>query len=541
MATTAKGQSLDPSSIKPQSKIKIHGDVYGGGDQAAVQGNTTVIINKGEYGGSIYGGGNGALNNDGTVKASADIGTHNVDGTLKENTGDTHVTINGGEIVYGIGKEDNLRNIYGGGNLACNVAGNTNIEMTKGMITTYSFTSSPLAMAAWRYFYDNSMKPNQQKIPICSVFGAGYGAHTDVAGNTNVNINIPGTADIKPADGVDFTHAELEAIDKLALRLKPDTKLSEQFVPAVHGGGFDGTVGAYDISTKGINYNKTTYTSQTNITIQGQPFVFNVFGGGLGSKSGADATGGVNSYVGAVYGATKVDIQGGLYNGNVFGGGAGIESEQEITSPFGGGGTVKLPYTYAAQVMRETDVTISGNNTIIYGNVYGGGDIANTGWYNENARPAMTEHVAQKNQSLATLDYTTSLKLNGGNILGSAFGGGNGRTKAQMQMSMFVGTVCGSTNVLLNGTKVWSHVYGGGNMGSVFMCQTIAASKGESGRAMATGVIDGCTNVAVLDGMVAKDIFGGGYGDNPGTGDANVTSADIYGNTYVYFEKADLE
>ena len=77
------------------------------------------------------------------------------------------------------------------------------------------------------------------------------------------------------------------------------------FVPAVHGGGFDGTVGAYDISTKGINYNKTTYTSQTNITIQGQPFVFNVFGGGLGSKSGADATGGVNSYVGAVYGATN--------------------------------------------------------------------------------------------------------------------------------------------------------------------------------------------------------------------------------------------
>ncbi len=541
MVTTARGQSVDPSTVKPLSKIKIHGDVYGGGDQAGIGGNTNVTINTGEYGGSIYGGGNGALNNDGSVKASADIGTHNADGTLKDGTGDTHVSINGGEIVYGIGDKENQRNIYGGGNLACNVAGNTNIEMTKGMITTYSFTSSSLATAAWRYFYDNSMKPNQQKIPICSVFGAGYGAHTDVAGNTNVNINIPGTADIKPADGVDFTHAELEAIDKLALRLMPDTKLSEQFVPAVHGGGFDGTVGAYDISTKGINYNKTTYTSQTNITIQGQPFVFNVFGGGLGSKAGADATGGVNSYVGAVYGATKVDIQGGLYNGNVFGGGAGIESEQDVTNPFGGGGTVKLPYTYAAQVMRETDVTISGNNTIIYGNVYGGGDIANTGWYNENARPAMTEHVAQKNQSLATLDYTTSLKLNGGNILGSAFGGGNGRTKEQMQMSMFVGTVCGSTNVLLNGTKVWSHVYGGGNMGSVFMCQTIAASKGDTPRPMATGVIDGCTNVAILDGMVAKDIFGGGYGDDPGTGDANVTSADIYGNTYVYFEKADLE
>ena len=54
-------------------------------------------------------------------------------------------------------------------------------------------------------------------------------------------------------------------------------------------------------------------------------------------------------------------------------------------------------------------------------------------------------------------------------------------------------------------------------MGTVFTCQTIAASKGEYGRPMATGVIDGCTNVAVLNGMVSKDIFGGGYGDDPGT------------------------
>ena len=463
------------SSPEPKSAIQIRGNVYGGGEMAKVAGNTNVIINAGQLAGSIFGGGEGALYTEagggheiGDVKASADI------------SGNTTVTINGGEIVYYIGDEDNLRNIYGGGNAACNVAGSTYVTMTKGMITTYSFTSSPLAMKAWRYFYDNSMKPNQQKTPICSVFGAGYGAHTDVAGNTNVYINIPGTADIHPADGIAFTHAELEAIDRLGLRLKPDTKLSAQFVPSVFGGGFDGTVGAYDADANegagGINYDKTTCTSQANITIQGQPFVFNVYGGGLGSKKGADATGGVNSHVGAVYGATKVDIQGGLYNGNLFGGGAGIEAEDEIDSPFVGGGKILMPYTYAAQVMRETDVTISGNTTIIYGNVYGGGDIANTGWYYDSARPTLDGHQAQQNHSLATLDYTTSLKLNGGNILGSAFGGGNGRTKAQMTMSMFVGTVCGSTNVSLNGTKVWSHVYGGGNMGTVFNCQTIAAS-----------------------------------------------------------------
>ncbi len=549
---TVKAQSFDPELAVPKSKIKILGNVYGGGDQAAVQGNTHVEINKGQYAGDIFGGGNGALNNDGTVKASADVGTHNDDGTLKEGTGSTNMTINGGEMFFDDDHTSN-HNIYGGGNLACNVAGSTNVQMNVGMVTWYTFLSNQTAaIPAWYQWYDQAMNPNTQKTPIIALFGAGYGAHTDVAGNTNVNVNIPGTADIHPANGTAFTHDELESIDQIVMRWMPDHRMVGQFVSAVHGGGYDGTVGAYDKdaymanpSTGGIKYDKTSYLSQTNVTITGQPFIFHVYGGGLGSKIGADANGAVNSHVGAVYGAAKVDIQGGIINGDVFGGGAGIAGQATIPNPFPGamgGETVNLPYTYAAQVMRETDVTINGNSTVIFGNVYGGGDIANTGWHTTGARPTMTGHVEQQNTSLATLDYTTSLHLMGGNILGKVFGGGNGRKKAEVEQYKFIGAVIGSTNVEVNGSTIWGDIYGGGNTGCIYSCQTIAGTQGAVGRPMVNGVLDGSTNVQILDGKVARDIFGGGYGDDPNNGDdSQASSADIYGNAFVFFQEADLE
>ncbi|MDO4210959.1 MAG: hypothetical protein Q4D23_04465 [Bacteroidales bacterium] len=550
-ATSAEAQILDPSTVKPVSKIRIIGNVYGGGDQAAVLGNTSVTINKGQFGGDIFGGGNGALYSDGTVKASADVGTHNADGTLVEKTGETNVIINGGELFYDDAHPSN-HNVYGGGNLACNVAGDTHVTMNKGIVTNWTFYSNiTTVLPEWYKWYDQAMNPNTQKTPIVAVFGAGYGAHTDVAGNTNVNIDFEGTDEITPADGESFTQDELEEIDKIIMRWMPDHRLIEQFVSAVHGGGYDGTVGAYDAetykttpSTGGINYDKTSYTSQTNVTIKGQPFIFNVYGGGLGSKAGADANGDVNSHVGAVYGAAKVDIQGGIINGDVFGGGAGIAGQHEIPNPFPGamgGETVNLPYTYAAQVMRETDVTISGNSTVIFGNVYGGGDIANTGWHTTGARPTMTGHVEQKNTSLATLDYTTSLHLLGGNILGKVFGGGNGRKKDEVEQYKFIGAVIGSTNVEVNGSSIWGDIYGGGNTGCIYSCQTIAGTQGKTARGMQDKVLDGSTNVSILSGMVARDIFGGGFGDDPSGWEEDISSADISGNTFVFFQNADLE
>ena len=135
------------TTARAQSKIKIHGNVYGGGDQAAVQGNTHVEINKGLYGGEIFGGGNGALNADGSVNKSADIGSKydgtdgvHTEGTLVEGTGTTDVTINGGKFIVeqessGVesGKLTNNHNVFGGGKLGA-VDGNTNVVFNSGQV-----------------------------------------------------------------------------------------------------------------------------------------------------------------------------------------------------------------------------------------------------------------------------------------------------------------------------------------------------------------------------------------------------------------------
>lgn len=541
---------------KPQSRIKIAGNVYGGGDEAAVLGNTHVVIHNGEFGGEIFGGGNGALNNDGTVRASADIGTYNNDGTLVEGTGDTHVTINGGEIVYYIGTAElNSHNIYGGGNLACNVAGSTHVKMNRGMITAWSFVSDSRAMAAWQSWYDNH--ESNKKTPVAAVFGAGFGTHTDVALNTFVDINIGS------AHEGEYDKSDLETINRHIVRERPNPALGGLFVADVLGGGYNGTVGAYSRAEKRVNVEKDEYLANTHVTIQGSPYMFNVFGGGVGSKEAADAdliTDKYKSRVGAVFGGTKIDIQGGFIYGSVFGGGAGIDGGIMISQTVNGHTyTGVMPYVNAAQVFRETDVTIRGSGAVIIGNVYGGGDIANTGWHTAAARPS-GDHREQTNMSLGILDYTTSVKLLDGNVMGQVFAGGNGRKKKDIPQAHLIGSVIGSTNLIMAdgddatipGTTVWSNIYGGGNAGRVYSCADIETNRPGSGsaRTMVNNITDGCTNVAIFNGKVAQDLFAGGLGDvsmvdaddNPSTPDVEqITSADISGNTYIYIQSGTLE
>lgn len=562
------GITVGDNTYKPLSKIKIAGNVFGGGDRADVLGNTFVTINTGEYGGSIFGGGNGALytaadeaanpaHRAGDVAASADVGRHNADGSCADGTGDTHVTINGGEIVYYVGDKDNFRNVYGGGNTASNVAGSTYVTMNKGMITAWSFVSSDLAVAAWQYFYDNHAVNVKQ--PVCAVFGAGYGANTDVALDTHVDVSLGETLT------GEYSKADLVTINSFITHDRPNPAFSQKFVTGVLGGGYNGTVGAYSATLKGVNRDDDTrrtaadYLSNTHVRLTGSPYTFTVFGGGLGSKTAADldvAAGQWGSRVGAVFGGTKVDVQGGFIFGSVFGGGAGIYGTVHITTPREG----DMPYINAAQVFRETDVTISGDGTVVIGNVYGGGDIANTGWYTLATRPTEASHVEQVNMSLGKLDYTTSVRLLGGNVMGQVFGGANGRRKDEITLAHLIGAVIGSTNLQLgedvdqtdgrlHGTTVWNRIYGGSNVAQVYACNEIAAHRGQASlaRPMVGGVVDGSTNVAVYNGKAAHDIFAGGFGsvyDNGTPADAAadvVTSADISGNTFIYFKKTELE
>lgn len=241
----------------------IKGNVYGGGELAQVVGNTHVTIEDGKLGADIFGGGEGKLNNDGTVIGSADI------------SGATHVTIRGGEfdVKYEGGNFKQHYNIYGGGNKAC-LVGETHVYVTKGMLSNASAGSTnfldqanPTGMA---HAYDN-----EGKMYFC-VFGGGYGKRTSVLGNTWVDFSISGMIDVSE-------------------RTVNDNLVEYQSYLDVIGGGFNGTV-----------------AGNTNVHVGGQAMCRNVYGGGLYATIGTPDD--------ADKGKTNVHITGGNID-NVYGGG----------------------------------------------------------------------------------------------------------------------------------------------------------------------------------------------------------------------------
>lgn len=268
----------------------------------------------------------------------------------------------------------------------------------------------------------------------------------------------------------------------------------------------------------------------------------NLYGGGLGASEETDVTkiAATDEY-GTVYGGTKMTINGGNIKGNVYGGGAGVSGDATTKAADG----KNLPHYMAAWVRRETEVHIQGGN--IYGNIYAGGDLANSGWYTNALKP--NEIITNKNG--VEMPIACSIHLEGGEVFGEVFGGGNGRYKNydgymgsdyRTWHPELLGSICGSTYVKLDGATVWGRIYGGGQAGSIYSVEASAnlhkASTDYSEELKATS---GSTNVEILSGTAGHNIFGGGWGnitDNSGTD--VITSADISGNTYVYFKEASI-
>lgn len=243
---------------------------------------------------------------------------------------------------------------------------------------------------------------------------------------------------------------------------------------------------------------------------------------------------------------------GGTIFGNVFGSGAGIAGDVEL-----GEGKI-LPYYTPAWVRKQTVVnighkeneTVTGKGIIIFGNVHGGGDIANTGWFDDVVRPE-TQYT---NKSGVNMYITSAVELYAGNVLGMVFGGGNGRSKNydgysgadfRTEHPEFLGAICGSTLVKLDGAKVWGNLYGGGHTGQMMTVEagaTLKNSESVGSYSARTDANSACTNVEVFSGWVGSNVFGGGLGDvveRDGQDDV-VTKADIGNNTYAYFIQSNL-
>lgn len=471
----------------------IYGDIYGGGNRAQVEGDTHINIYAANFAGEIYGGGKGLITNDNGnllytyadvkgntfVKLAQDQGaqTEGESGKKQDNFSINVIwdkKWNGTKWIYWNDNKSEFfndgqfvcpHNIYGGGNQACKVTGKATLTILKGM-TPFGL----LKTEEWKEAYDDSNHPH------FAVFGGGYGINTTV-GSTDVTVNVNGDYGIY--------NTEIEDISVF-----DNSKGIPNFtILSALGGGYAGKV------------NKST-----KITIDGKTFLHRVYGGGFGDPSSTE-----NNETGQIGGNTEVYIQGANIYGDVFGGGAGVAPKY-----------INGTYTYftdVAKVLGTTKVEISGEAKI-YGNVYGGGDIANiksyitlTGADKEayyNTKPKSESKLDQttgKFLSYEAKDYTTFVNITGGDIFGEVFGGGKGLKKAEAPEYYKVGRINGNTLVHVVNTNatsladtdsqgnivpfIWSNIYGG----------------------CAFGTVNGSTLVHIEGGKLGHNIYGGGYGN----------------------------
>ena len=504
----------------------IYGNIYGGGNLAQVGGDTNINIYGANFAGEIFGGGKGIItkrteDKDGkktvtTEITSADVNgntniylaqdpglqTREKDGNLKDNfsinviwnrlwngtkfiSWDENKTLFYGKDKDKVNKFLNPHNIYGGGNLACTVTGTATVNVQKGM-TPYSLLKTP----EWKESYDDNKNPH------FSVFGGGYGENT-IVGSTDVTVNVEGEYGDYNGEVGDDTEQLARPHSSRSTNQEMNVFDNSKGVPnftilSVLGGGYAGTV-----------------TNDTKVTVDGNTFLHRVYGGGFGDPNASTA----DNKTGSIAGNTQVFVKGAYIHGDVFGGGAGVNPKET-------NGTYTY-FTNVAKVKGTTLVEIS-EDAKIYGNVYGGGDIANIGdkidTPDYTIKPISESTIAQEDKdghqagefiSYNAKNYKTFVNLKGGDIFGEVFGGGKGLKMADAPDYNKVGRINGNTIVHIVNTDaaasteidyqnnvvpfVWNNVYGG----------------------CAYGTVAGNTLVHVEGGKLGQNIYGGGYGSVP--------------------------
>ena len=536
----------------------VYGDVYGGGEKHYIAGNSNVLIEGGQLGGDIFGGGLGTVTNEGAKDVTADI-KH-----------DTKVDINGGSILWKKRCDDyahgtvftfenkasipmsrfktkkyvdadtamirvfydykNQRfvrnhNVYGGGNINSEVHGKAYVTMRHGLVTeglqNYDQSSVTPFAACW---YDMIQ---QKAYPQFSVFGGGYGKYTTVHG-TEVVMNVANEEDDKYSAYKEDN--QLYQLNEISL-LSDWQGLAESTKESRYGGTNANAYRRYRSSryawSGGVHNHVMAnliggswagkIIGNTSVVMDGTSGCRNIFGGGVGMATDKD-----NELLGEVTGTSTVDVRNGIVSGDIYGGGAGIESKKDDD------GKPLRDYTNVARVRKGAKVSIDGtvssteftgktfkrDNTLIFGKVHGGGDVANVG--NNVTRPTGDISTDEDGNP----KFMTEVDVKGGIIFSQVYGGGSGRPASDCVDYTALGAVYGNSKLTVSTPTteetapwLWNRVYAGGENGTVY----------------------GNSKLHIAGGYLGYNAFGGGFGkvDTLSTGDLLVTDAAVKGNTYV--------
>ena len=372
--------------------VDVNGSVYGGGNLAGVNGNTTVTLNNGSVTGGVYGG----CNSQGTVG------------------GAIAVNINGGTV----GASAAHSNVHGGG-YGSATATNGNITVTIG---DTQLSTTPVI---WGDVYGgsalgnvNDATSNITKVWLRkgtvngSLYGGGLGDNSHAAlVNGSVQVLVDGgtvTDSIFGANNLNGTPKG--AITVTINSTNAPAQGSSYAIKAVYGGG---NLAAYSPTV--------TTTPATVIVNNCSNTIRDLFGGGNA----------------AAVPATDVTIHGGTFD-RIFAGGNGVKSAANVTgntSAFIGGGTIRQVFggsnnegtiggTINVEINKEDDGCL-----MQIAEVYGGGNMAasNAGNLTIVRTGGDNEYIQSVYGGANDADVTGDITLNitGGRITNALFGGNN--------------------------------------------------------------------------------------------------------------------
>ena len=393
----------------------VDGSVYGGGEESAVGGNTTVNVTGGTIGvanaqvygdlvGNVYGGGRGKADDKlaGLVKGNTQVtisGTaespfiyHNVYGggaygsvgefdydantgmptARKTNTtgGTANVTITGGKIGT-TGKNNGM--VFGSSRGDVAAPGTDGIDPNDKLAWVYD-THVTIGNAAAGTLQNGTGKVVDYPLIKGSIYGSGENGHT--LHDTDVKVHS-GTIGIAEGEEVEYNGINYSGPRYL-------------FRGNVYGGGCGTdtyeTTDAQENTKTYYNFNAGIVKGNANVTIDGGHVIHNVYGGGSMGSVGtftfdADANNTIQDGmpISCAEGTGKctIEISGGMIGttgmrmkagggpddyGHVFGAGRGETKD-----------TDKYPNVEISSYNNETDLTISGT-ALVMGSVYGGSE-----------------------------------------------------------------------------------------------------------------------------------------------------------------------
>lgn len=538
------GHSRTAEVVVKENPI-IRSSVFGGAEQGTVTENTYVKIMGGTIGtegvladslhpvipsnltstynyGSVFGGGFGVD----TLRVGSNVN----DSTMYPNFlagrvyGNTYVTISEGTI---------RGNVYGGGNLA-----SVGVEKNDGTRAKGKCFVTISGEAIIGEIDGTGMNAN--------VFGGGRGFPTDpneirkaYANVNSTEVTVSGGS-VKGSvyGGGAYSHV-LDSTDVIVSGGTIGTTGFGRYDGSVFGGGRGNL----------YNFSAGRVAGNTQVTMNNGTVLGNVYGGGLVALTGVDVNGHFDSFIDVenedhVYdslhhGLTKVEVSGGTVGNFDHDGLDLLRSNYKVGNVYGGGrGNIDEYIEDDLGRAANAIVSISGDPKI-RGNVFGGGQMANVGHWNNyltwyTTKTGTTRVTITGSPEIGTVkefdhDYSlgtdpapktwydtiNEVRMISHTLTGNVYGGGQG--KLRFDGKDVVGLEqghCHHTDVNISGTPtIWSSVFGGSEEGAVWGNTKVVIAGGTIGRQnIVSDSLDPVISTNLTGTYSFGNVFGGSYG-----------------------------